>query len=176
MQLKRGFEQSLCILALLSTQKQDVPLSSMVIHERLGGSQTYLRKLMRKLVVGGLVASTSGNSGGFKLAHLPEDINLKQIVEVVEGPLHSYPDSGLFDRVFSEFEPIAKEGNDAILRAFAKADELWLAQLSQVTVAQILQETFAPLKDTKVDWNELKSKDIFQFEELLKKFKKSLKL
>ena len=53
MQLKRGFEQSVCILALLATQEQDIPLSSTVINARLKGSQTYLRKLMRKLVVGG---------------------------------------------------------------------------------------------------------------------------
>lgn len=42
MQLKRGFEQSVCILALLATQEQDIPLSSTVIHARLKGSQTYL--------------------------------------------------------------------------------------------------------------------------------------
>ncbi len=87
MQLKRGFEQSVCILALLATQEQDIPLSSTVIHARLKGSQTYLRKLMRKLVVGGLVTSASGNNGGFRLARDPAEIDLAQIVEVVEGPL-----------------------------------------------------------------------------------------
>ena len=53
MQLTKGFEQAACIVALLATQKRDIPVSSGVINETLGGSATYLHKIMRKLVVGG---------------------------------------------------------------------------------------------------------------------------
>ena len=165
MQLKRGFEQSVCILALLATQEQDIPLSSTVIHARLKGSQTYLRKLMRKLVVGGLVTSASGNNGGFRLARDPAEIDLAQIVEVV-----------LFNAVFSDFKPLAKEGNSAIQRAFAMADALWIKQLAKVTIYQLLCETFNTKIIPRIDWNHLGGGDPDQIEALIKKIKNSLKL
>ena len=59
MQLTKGFEQAACIMALLATQNRGIPLSSHVIHTRVSSSQTYLKKIMRKLVVGGLITSAS---------------------------------------------------------------------------------------------------------------------
>lgn len=50
MQLTRAFEQATCIIVLLANPK--IPkhtISSEVIHQCLGGSQTYLRKIIRKL-------------------------------------------------------------------------------------------------------------------------------
>ena len=110
MQLTKGFEQAACIMALLATQNRGIQLSSHVIHTRVSSSQTYLKKIMRKLVVGGLITSASGNSGGFSLAREPEDITLLQIVSAVEGEIHTYPNNGLLDLVFSDFKPIATEG------------------------------------------------------------------
>ena len=101
MQLTKGFEQAACIMALLATQNRGIPLSSHVIHTRVSSSQTYLKKIMRKLVVGGLLTSASGNSGGFSLAREPEDITLLQIVSAVEGEIHTYPNNGLLDSATS---------------------------------------------------------------------------
>ena len=52
MQLTKGFEQAACIMALLATQEKNSPVPSGVINATLGGSATYLHKIMRKLVVG----------------------------------------------------------------------------------------------------------------------------
>lgn len=107
MQLTKGFEQAACIIALLATQKRDVPLSSQMIHERIKGSQTYLQKIMRKLVVAGLITSVSGNSGGFSLAKDPKNITFLQIVNATEGEIKTYPDLGFLDLVFKDFTNIA---------------------------------------------------------------------
>ncbi|WP_252902391.1 hypothetical protein [Paucilactobacillus hokkaidonensis] len=45
MQLTKAMEQTACILTLLATQEHNIPLSSELIHQRLGGSQSYLQKL-----------------------------------------------------------------------------------------------------------------------------------
>ena len=121
-------------MALLATQNRGIPLSSHVIHTRVSSSQTYLKKIMRKLVVGGLITSASGNSGGFSLAREPEDITLLQIVSAVEGEIHTYPNNGLLDLVFSDFKPIATEGNSAINAAFDAADQLWRKSPDKVTI------------------------------------------
>lgn len=44
-------------------------------------------KILRKLMLSGLVKSTRGTNGGFSLALLPEDISLKNIIEAIDGKI-----------------------------------------------------------------------------------------
>ena len=44
-------------------------------------------KILNKLVGAELVRSYKGISGGYELAARPEEINLRQIVETIEGPV-----------------------------------------------------------------------------------------
>ena len=87
MQLSKGFDyavRSLVFLALLSdgasaelrtiAESQNIPLS-------------YLAKVMRNLVRGGLVSSTLGRDGGYCLRRLPEEITLMQVYAVIEGEM-----------------------------------------------------------------------------------------
>ncbi|KRM90006.1 Rrf2 family transcriptional regulator [Liquorilactobacillus cacaonum] len=153
MQLTKGFEQAACIIALLATQKRDVPLSSQMIHERIKGSQTYLQKIMRKLVVAGLITSVSGNSGGFSLAKDPKNITFLQIVNATEGEIKTYPDLGFLDLVFKDFLPISHEATHAISGLFQEADKQWCEYLSKKTVYDIILETFGNRQVNLVDWN-----------------------
>lgn len=57
------------------------------IADMLGGSVHHLAKVMQRLVRAGLVDSAVGPQGGFWLAKAPEDINLSDIYEAIEGPL-----------------------------------------------------------------------------------------
>lgn len=142
MKLTKAFEQGVCIMSLLSTQKRDVPLSTQVINERLLGSQTYIQKIIRKLVVAGLVNSVSGNNGGFVLAKEPSKINLLEIVEALEGEIDTYPNSGLFAGVFKNMKK-AKKGDLIIHRAIRLADKAWMETLKNKTVQDLLDETFS---------------------------------
>ncbi|EUJ19060.1 RrF2 family transcriptional regulator [Listeria aquatica] len=72
MKLTRSLEQAVCIITLLSTQDSTVPLASDVISKRLQVSSSYLKKIMRKLVVKDIIRSVSGNNGGFSLAKSPK--------------------------------------------------------------------------------------------------------
>jgi Rrf2 family cysteine metabolism transcriptional repressor len=47
----------------------------------------YLVQLLNELREGGLVDSKRGKSGGYRLARSPEDITLRQVLEVVEPDL-----------------------------------------------------------------------------------------
>ncbi len=48
---------------------------------------SYLAKVMRSLVKGGLVTSTLGREGGYSLRRTPKEINLLEICEVMEGKI-----------------------------------------------------------------------------------------
>ncbi|MBI5971389.1 MAG: Rrf2 family transcriptional regulator [Deltaproteobacteria bacterium] len=47
----------------------------------------YLAKLFQTLAKKGFVKSTRGPDGGFMLVRDPEDINLLEVIEAVEGPI-----------------------------------------------------------------------------------------
>nr|WP_252311617.1 Rrf2 family transcriptional regulator [Sinobaca sp. H24] len=63
--MKTGVEQAACILAMISTQEEHKLVSSDVISSKLKVSSSYLKKMLRKLVVHELIVSVPGNQGGF---------------------------------------------------------------------------------------------------------------
>ncbi|MBI4769045.1 MAG: Rrf2 family transcriptional regulator [Chloroflexi bacterium] len=57
------------------------------IAERQRIPPTFLAKIVARLSVAGLVRTTRGATGGLSLAKAPEDINLLEVVEAIDGPL-----------------------------------------------------------------------------------------
>lgn len=158
MKLTKGLEQSVCIITLLATQDAKIPVSSHVINQRLQGSPTYLKKLMRKLVVNQLVTSVSGINGGFSLAKLPEEITLLEIIEALEGPIVTYPNTGLINQVFQDMQPVANQGDLVLTSVFKEADQLYAEYLQQQTVSDLIQETLGLREIPVLNWNDLAEK------------------
>lgn len=55
------------------------------LSRKISGSEAHLAKVMRRLVRAGLVTSTRGPGGGFRIAKPARDISLLDIYEAVEG-------------------------------------------------------------------------------------------
>lgn len=72
--------------AILSSEDGRL-VSAKSLAKRLKASEATLSKAMQRLVKAGLVTSTRGPTGGFRLARDSREITLKEIVEAVEGPL-----------------------------------------------------------------------------------------
>lgn len=152
--LSKGLEQAICIMALLATQKKEVPLASHIINQRLKGtSHSYIRKIIRKLVVRGLVTSVSGIKGGFTLAREPEEISLLEVVEALEGPIDTYPNTGLINQVFADRGPQADSGERVLTSVFRAADECYASYLKEQTVAFLIKQTLDTKQLPVVDWN-----------------------
>lgn len=62
----------------------------------LGVSEAHLAKVMQRLARIGLVSSTRGPGGGFKLDRPPDRITLLEVFEAIEGPVGR--SSCLFER------------------------------------------------------------------------------
>ncbi len=69
----------------LQYDKDSVSLN--IIADRQKVSVNYLEQLIAPLRKKGLVISTRGAQGGYRLARSPEDITVKEILEILEGPL-----------------------------------------------------------------------------------------
>jgi len=71
----------------LAVHYNEGPIFLKDIAQRQGISEKYLWQLIHPLKTAGLINSTRGAHGGYQLAKNPEDITLKDIMQVVEGPL-----------------------------------------------------------------------------------------
>lgn len=171
MQLAKSFEQAACVLVLLATQQPEIPLTADVLHERIGGSASYIRKIIRKLVVAGLVTSTSGNNGGVHLARSPEDISITDVVAVIEGTLQTFPNYGYFDRVFKDVEPVAHEGTKVVNGIFSRADQLWLDFLDQQKLATLIKELLVVTQIPVLDWTNYSDDKMAQLNALLSRMR-----
>ncbi|MCL5038066.1 MAG: Rrf2 family transcriptional regulator [Chloroflexi bacterium] len=74
-------------LADLASNGKDGPISIREIAERQEVSVDYMEQLFHKLMKAGIIKSFRGLKGGYQLAKDPGDISIKDILEIVEGPL-----------------------------------------------------------------------------------------
>ncbi len=157
MKLTNATEKAIAVVAMLSTQADNKLIPSSVIVERLNISDSYTKKLLRKLVVGGVIESVPGSAGGFRLACELNQINTLQIVEAIEGEVVTYPGYGTLAHTFGEFPESIEYGEEVISQVFANADCLWRDNLRMQTLDKIFFNAFGE-REVSVDWMELKNK------------------
>lgn len=74
-------------ISYLLAKKNDSIVDGKTISEEINVPVNFCLKILRKLVKGGLVTSYKGASGGYKLSKKPSDITLKDIIEIIDGPI-----------------------------------------------------------------------------------------
>ncbi|MHC4447160.1 MAG: RrF2 family transcriptional regulator [Planctomycetota bacterium] len=86
---------------MLFTRKTDYALVALagLAHAGAGGASAreladslhlplpVLRNILKRLAAHGLLMSSRGPSGGYRLARKPDEITLAQVVDVIEGPV-----------------------------------------------------------------------------------------
>lgn len=76
--------RAICILA---KEGEGVKLDAKTIAERGSMPLRFLLKLLRKLIKAEIIKSYRGVNGGYALNKRREDINLRQVIEAVDGPI-----------------------------------------------------------------------------------------
>ncbi len=64
-----------------------IPLKD--IAARQGISKKYLEIIVKEMVSGGLIKGASGKGGGYRLCRRPEEYNVGEVLELMEGTLSS---------------------------------------------------------------------------------------
>lgn len=86
MRLTRSAELSLRAVLLLAS-RPGKRLQCREIGRALGVPESSLRGALNWLAAKGLLDSRSGHGGGFRLARPSKEINLRQVIQAVEGPV-----------------------------------------------------------------------------------------
>jgi FeS assembly SUF system regulator len=75
------------VLLAAAARRDGVRLSATCLAEETGVPLPTAQKLVGRLAAAGLIVSSRGSGGGFRLAREPSAISLADIVEAVEGPI-----------------------------------------------------------------------------------------
>ena len=87
MKLTRATSYALHAVVFMATQKQNPIIASHLIAKARGIPERFLLKVLKPLVSVRVLSSVKGPNGGYRLAKLPTQITLLEILEAVDGPI-----------------------------------------------------------------------------------------
>jgi Rrf2 family protein len=125
-----------CLLRLCQSANESMTLPEIAAAEGL--SVPYVAKLMTVLRQAGVIESTRGRAGGYKLAQLPEEIGLGSLLLILGEPL--FEDPAYCERHAGQASAgTCVHHGDCSLKALWQTLENWIrASLDQITMADLI--------------------------------------
>lgn len=80
-------ESDYALRIVTSLGESDAIIDARTLSERTQVTLRFTLKILHKLTVGGIVNSIKGAKGGYRLALLPEEITLRRVIELIDGPI-----------------------------------------------------------------------------------------
>ena len=145
--LKSQVEWALHCCAILSGLPEGRYLSTKALAELHGLPKEYLSKALQSLSQAGLVHTTLGPSGGYRLAKAANELTFLDVVEAVEGCGRTFVCQNIRANNPCRPKGHCESGPCAIARIMWVADEAWRSALQKVTFAdlgKILQQEITP--------------------------------
>lgn len=154
--LKSQVEWALHCCAILAGLPDGRYLSTKALAELHGVPKEYLSKALQSLSQAGLVHTTLGPSGGYRLAKPASELTFLDIVEAVEGKTRTFVCNNIRANNPCRPEGYCESGACAIARIMWEADEAWRAKLRSVRLSGLIetlsQEVPAPLWKSTFEW------------------------
>ncbi len=143
MKLSEGVEQAIHCAAFLAGLSEDGVLSAAALAELHGVSTSYLLKHLQAMSGTGIVATTPGPKGGYRLAKAPKDISVLDIVLAVEGPAPAFRCAEIRQRGPNPLPARYFTKPCQINAAMLRAEKAYRAELAKVSVADLLADVGA---------------------------------
>jgi Rrf2 family protein len=88
MEISRRTDYGVRVILDLATLSDEARASTQEIADRQNIPAPFLAKIISQLSLSGLVTTFRGAGGGVSLARPPAQINLLQVIEALDGPVH----------------------------------------------------------------------------------------
>jgi len=137
--LSDGVEWSIHCCTVLALLPEGTAMPAAKLAEFHGVPAAYLAKHLQSLGRAGIVESTQGPRGGYRLARRPKDISLLDIVVAVEGDEPAFRCTEIRQRGPGALAEREYRIPCGIARAMWRAEDAWRASLQQETVDDILR-------------------------------------
>lgn len=138
MKITQEADYALRVILYLSKLGYGEKVEARVIAEKEDLPLRFLLKLLRKLTKSGIVVSFRGVKGGYALNKEPKDINLKDVIESIDGPI--YVNRCTYDPQYCN---AGKNGNCEVHRALCKIQKKLVDELESVNFQSLLEENEA---------------------------------
>jgi Rrf2 family protein len=120
----------MAVIKLAERHHEARPLPIREIAEAQEIPAAFLTQILLKLKGAGLVISTRGSTGGYRLARPPEEITLIDVLRVVEGHDLASPESG----------PSAP----ALARVWREIKDVEITILTGMSIAKLVERSTSP--------------------------------
>jgi Rrf2 family protein len=137
MQLKSQVEWVLHCCAILAGLPANRYLATKALAEFHGVPKEYLSKALQSLSQAGIVESTLGPSGGYRLARAPDRISFLEIVEAVEGKSSTFVCSEIRKNNPCRSTDYCESKSCPIARVMWAADREWRNTLQGVKLSDL---------------------------------------
>jgi Rrf2 family protein len=137
MRLSDGVEWGVHACTVLASLPADGALPAAKLAEYHGVPSAYLAKHLQSLARAGVLETTKGPRGGYRLARPPADITVLEVVEAIDGDESAFRCTEIRRR-----GPLAMPAREykkqcGIHAAFDRADAAWRAELRTTTIADL---------------------------------------
>jgi Rrf2 family protein len=137
--LKSQVEWALHCCAILAGLPEGRYLSTKALAEFHGLPKEYLSKALQSLSQAGLVATTLGPSGGYRLARAPAELTFLDIVEAVEGKARTFVCNNIRENNPCRPQGYCESGPCPVARIMWEADEAWREKLRAVRLSDLTE-------------------------------------
>ena len=134
-------EQGIYVALILSMEKDHRPLRSTELSAILSVSDSYLKKILRKLVLADIIVSNPGKEGGFQLARSIEKISIYDIYAALESETCELKMSGIGSRIFIYGRDFAV-GEKKVVSVFDLANEAFCDELRKLMLSELVSEEY----------------------------------
>ena len=152
MHLTKSTEQAICIMVMLYLQDRHVFLNSKEISQRLNISPTYLKKIMRKLVVNDLVKANTGIGGGYKYKS-NKKVTLYDIYVALNGEVEIFAlKTDYVSRIFEGALAVDKRYSK-YLKKVNTVNKAIKSSLEEITIENLVEDILEENAKIRLDWN-----------------------
>jgi Rrf2 family protein len=139
MRMSEGVEWTLHCCVTLGWLETDEPVSTAKLAATFELPPAYLNKRLQALVRAGILASTPGVRGGFRLARPPEKITLMEVVAAIEGTENAFRCTEIRQRGAGAERPAHEFQRQCVITtAMRKAELAWRRELASQTLADMM--------------------------------------
>ena len=152
MHLTKSTEQAICIMVMLYLQDRHVFLNSKEISQRLNISPTYLKKIMRKLVVNDLVKANTGIGGGYKYKS-NKKVTLYDVYVALNGEVEIFAlKTDYVSKIFEGALAVDKRYNK-YLKKVNTVNKAIKSSLEEITIENLVEDILEENSKIRLDWN-----------------------
>ena len=152
MHLTKSTEQAICIMVMLYLQDRHVFLNSKEISQRLNISPTYLKKIMRKLVVNDLVKANTGIGGGYNYKY-NKKVTLYDIYVALNDEVEIFAlKTDYVSKIFEGALAVDKRYSK-YLKKVNTVNKAIKSSLEDITIESLVEDILEENSKIRLDWN-----------------------